>query len=156
MVLRFFCSLSTQTHIYMRLKNIIIFCEWMPHWIPLKNPTRLVSEGCPLSTVWEVIERGFRGCARARGKIWRVSPGRVPPSKTTLSEIEIQLLKKEYEKKMVNKYSVLWCFTNHAGHEKELFFQFPEDEQRRNTAYISKSQWFPRIQARLSLRYALF
>ena len=39
-----------------------------------------------------------------------------------LSEIEIQLLKKEYEKKMVNKYSVPWCFTNHAGHEKELFF----------------------------------
>ena len=63
---------------------IIIFCEWMPHWMPLKNPTRFVSEGCPLSTEWEVIERGFGGCARARGRIWRVSPGRVPPSKATL------------------------------------------------------------------------
>ena len=48
--------------------------------------------------------------------------------------MEIQLLKKEYEKKMVNKYNVPWCFTNHAGHEKEhFFFKFPDDEQRRNT-----------------------
>ena len=60
---------------------IIIFCEWMTYWMPLKKPTRWVSEGCPLSTEWEVIERGFGGCARARVKIWRVSPGRVPPSK---------------------------------------------------------------------------
>ena len=54
--------------------------------MPLKNPTRWVSEGCPLSTEWEVIERGFGGCARARGRIWRVSPGHVPPSKATLTE----------------------------------------------------------------------
>ena len=40
---------------------IIIFCEWMPHWMPLKKPTRRVSEGCPLSAEWEVIERGFGG-----------------------------------------------------------------------------------------------
>ena len=39
-----------------------------------------------------------------------------------LSEMEIQLLKDEYDKKIVNKYSVPWCFTNHAGHEKEHFF----------------------------------
>ena len=61
--------------------SFIIFCEWMP----LKKPTRWVSEGCPLSTEWEVIERGFGGCARARGRIWRVSLGRVPPSKATLT-----------------------------------------------------------------------
>ena len=35
--------------------------------MPLKNPTRLVSEGCPLSTEWEVIERGFGGCAIREG-----------------------------------------------------------------------------------------
>ena len=73
-------------HIFLKKQiavPIIIFCEWMPHWMPLKNPTRWVSEGCPLSTEWEVIERGFWGCARARGRIWRVSPGRVPPSKAT-------------------------------------------------------------------------
>ena len=68
---------------------IIIFGEWMPHWMPLKKPTRWVSEGCPLSTEWEVIERGFGGCARARGRIWRVSPGRVPPSKATLSNYNL-------------------------------------------------------------------
>ena len=39
----------------------------------------------------------------------------------------------EYEKKMVNNYSVPWCFTNHAGHEKGAFFPFPEDEQQRKT-----------------------
>ena len=43
--------------------------------MPLKKPTRWVSEGCPLSTEWEVIERGFgvalereggfEGCPRA-------------------------------------------------------------------------------------------
>ena len=65
---------------------IIIFREWMPHWMPLKKTTRWVSEGCPPSTEWEVIERGFGGCARARGRIWRVSPGRVPPSKATYTE----------------------------------------------------------------------
>ena len=71
-------------HIFLKKQiavPIIIFCEWMP----LKKPTRWVSEGCPLSTEWEVIERGFGGCARARGRIWRVSPGRVPPSKATLT-----------------------------------------------------------------------
>ena len=45
--------------------------------------------------------------------------------------MEIQLLKKEYDMKIVNKYSVPWCFTNNAGHKKEHFFQFPEDEQLR-------------------------
>ena len=73
-------------HIFFKKKQIavpiIIFCERMP----LKNPTRRVSEGCPLSTEWEAIERGSGGCARARGRIWRVSPGRVPPSKATLNE----------------------------------------------------------------------
>ena len=39
----------------------------MPHWMYLKNPTRWVSEGCPLSTEWEVIERGFGGCAEREG-----------------------------------------------------------------------------------------
>ena len=34
---------------------------------------------------------------------------------------------------MVNNYSVPWCFTNHAGHEKGAFFPFPEDEQQRKT-----------------------
>ena len=34
---------------------------------------------------------------------------------------------------MVKKYSVPWCFTNHAGHEKEHFFQFPEYEQQKKT-----------------------
>ena len=34
---------------------------------------------------------------------------------------------------MVKKYSVPWCFTNHAGHEKDHFFQFPEDEQQMKT-----------------------
>ena len=29
--------------------------------MPLNKPTRWVSEGCPLSTEWEVIERGFGG-----------------------------------------------------------------------------------------------
>ena len=48
-------------------------------------------------------------------------------------EINNYLLKKEYDKKIVNKYSVPWCFTNHDGHEKEHFFQFPEDEQQRKT-----------------------
>ena len=62
-------------HIFLKKKAvpIIIFCEWMPHWMPLKKPTRWVSEGCPLSTEWEVIERGvalereggFEGCPRA-------------------------------------------------------------------------------------------
>ena len=41
--------------------------------MPLKNPTRWVSEGCPLSTEWEAIERGvalereggFERCPRA-------------------------------------------------------------------------------------------
>ena len=47
-------------------------------------------------------------------------------------EINNYLLKEEYEKKMVN-YSVPWCFTNHAGHEKGAFFPFPEDEQQRKT-----------------------
>ena len=56
--------------------------------MPLQNPTRWVSEGCSLSTEWEVIERGFGGCARARGRICRVSPGRVPPSKAIFSCIK--------------------------------------------------------------------
>ena len=57
--------------------------------MPLKNPTRWVSEGCSLSTEWEVIERGFGGCARARGRICRVSPpSRVPPSKAIFSCIK--------------------------------------------------------------------
>ena len=55
--------------------------------MPLKKPNRWVSEWCPLITEWEVIERGFGGCARARGRFWRVSPGRVPPSKATLSSV---------------------------------------------------------------------
>ena len=44
-------------HIFLKKQiavPIIIFCEWMPHWMPLKKPTRWVSEGCPLSTEWEV------------------------------------------------------------------------------------------------------
>ena len=57
-----------------------------------ENPTRWVSEGCPLSTEWEAIERGFGGCAR--GRILRVSPGRVPPSKATLT---IHLLTKDLD-----------------------------------------------------------
>ena len=57
---------------------------WMNvHWLPLKNSTRWVSEGCPQSTEWEVIERGFGGWARTRGRMWMVSPGRVPSSKAT-------------------------------------------------------------------------
>ena len=48
-------------------------------------------------------------------------------------EINNYLLKEEYEKKMINNYSVPWCFTNHAGHEKGAFFPFPEDEQQRKT-----------------------
>ena len=39
--------------------------------------------------------------------------------------MKIQLLKEEYEKKMVNKYSVPWCFANHAGHDKGAFFSIP-------------------------------
>ena len=49
-----------------------------------EKPTRWVSEGCPLSTEWEVIERGFGGCARARGRIEGCPRGRVLPSKATL------------------------------------------------------------------------
>ena len=50
-------------------------------------------------------------------------------------------MKKEYEKKMVNNYSVPWCFINHAGHEKGAFFPFPEDEQQWKTLlrYLNRS-----------------
>ena len=64
--------------------NYYLFWIHAPKNAPEKK-TRWVSEGCPMSTECEVIERGFGGCARARGRIWRVSPGRVPPSKATLS-----------------------------------------------------------------------
>ena len=46
-------------------------------------------------------------------------------------EVNNYLLKEEYEKKMVNHYSVPWCFTIHAGHEKGAFFSFPGYEQQR-------------------------
>ena len=48
-------------------------------------------------------------------------------------EINNYLSKEEYEKKMVNNYSVPWCFTNHAGHKKGAFFPFPVDEQQRKS-----------------------
>ena len=61
----------------------------MPHWMPLKKPTRWVSEGCPLSTEWEVIERGFGGCAIEREGGFEVCLGAVslrlkPPLDNTI------------------------------------------------------------------------
>ena len=81
-------QLVSEMHIFLKKQiavPIIIFVNECPSECPWKNQTRWVSEGCPLSTEWEVIERGFGGCARARGRIWWVSPGRVPPSKVTFS-----------------------------------------------------------------------
>ena len=56
-------------------------------------------------------------------------------------EINNYLLKEEYEKKMVNNYSVTPYFTNHAGHEKGEFYPFPEDEQQSMTllGFLSRS-----------------
>ena len=49
-------NFSSEMQIFFKKQIIIISCEWMPP----KNPTRWVSEGCPLNTEWEVIERGLR------------------------------------------------------------------------------------------------
>ena len=50
-------------------------------------------------------------------------------------------MKKEYEKKMVNNYSVSPMLHKPAGHEKGAFFPFPEDEQQRKTLlrYLNRS-----------------